>query len=361
MADANDSDDVQSGVQSPDWSGQTCAFDNTTYPPPSGAKAPIGETVPVSHPSSDSPPSPSIGEPVNSRPGEAARGDITDIDTQAAVPLVARATVSAREAAHANRSWWDANASSYYAEHGSFLGDAELVWGPEGWTESDLHLLGDVSGLDVLEVGAGAAQGSRHLAGLGARVVASDLSAGMLATAVAIDAARAGAPVAGPRPVPLVQCDGCVLPFADASFDVVFTAYGVLPFVVGGQRFFDEAARVLRPGGRLVAAEPHPIRWCFPDAPGHEGLTVTIPYWDEEAYTERDPAGRLVYAETHPTLESRVTQIVAAGLRVVELREPRWPQRNPQTWGGWSPLRGEYLPGTVIWVLERGPEPCRGQ
>lgn len=267
---------------------------------------------------------------------------------------MARAEVGSAEAVRANRGWWDANAADYYAEHGAFLGDADLVWGPEGWRESELGLLGPVAGLDVLEVGAGAAQGSRYVAGLGARVVASDLSGGMLAAARRIDTGR-------DSDVPLVQCDGCVLPFADESFDVVFTAYGVLPFVVGGQRFFDEAARVLRPGGRLVAAEPHPIRWCFPDAPGHEGLTVTIPYWDEEAYTERDPAGRLVYAETHPTLESRVTQIVAAGLRVVELREPRWPQRNPQTWGGWSPLRGEYLPGTVIWVLERGPEPCRGQ
>lgn len=304
----------------------------------------------MSHPESDNPGTLSITAPVN----PVVTGPASD---DAGVPTVARAAVGAGEVAAANRSWWDANASAYYAEHGGFLGDAELVWGPEGWTESDLHLLGDVSGLDVLEVGAGAAQGSRHLAGLGARVVASDLSGGMLATARAIDADRAGqggtAGVPTSPAVPLVQCDGCVLPFADGSFDVVFTAYGVLPFVADGRRLFEEAARVLRAGGRLVAAEPHPIRWCFPDVPGHEGLTVTTPYWDELAYTERDAAGRLVYAETHPTVESRVAEIVAAGLRLVQLREPRWPRRNPQTWGGWSPLRGEYLPGTVIWVLER--------
>lgn len=240
----------------------------------------------------------------------------------------------------------------------------EALWGegylsPGGPDEVDRVVSGlSLRGRRLLDIGCGSGGITLHLAETHGAAEATGFDVEL----PVIEAARRRADARGlSGRVRFVQAPPGPLPFADASFDVVFTAYGVLPFVVGGQRFFDEAARVLRPGGRLVAAEPHPIRWCFPDAPGHEGLTVTIPYWDEEAYTERDPAGRLVYAETHPTLESRVTQIVAAGLRVVELREPRWPQRNPQTWGGWSPLRGEYLPGTVIWVLERGPEPCRGQ
>lgn len=273
-------------------------------------------------------------------------------ETPTGLPSVGRDDVDAAAAVRVNRTWWDANAANYYEEHGDFLGDSELVWGPEGWTETELRLLGDLAGRDVLEVGAGAAQGSRFARRSGARAVASDLSAGMLATARRIDA-RAGESADRPVPVPLVQCDGCSLPLADAAFDVVFTAYGVLPFVADGDAFFAEAARVLRPGGRLVAAEPHPIRWCFPDVPGHQGLTVTTPYWDRRAYTERDAAGTLRYAETHPTIESRVAQIVAAGLRLVELHEPTWPAHNPATWGGWSPLRGEYLPGTVIWVAQR--------
>ncbi len=153
--------------------------------------------------------------------------------------------------------------------------------------------------------------------------------------------------------MPLVQCDGRLLPFAAASFDVVFTAYGVLPFITDGQRFFEEAARVLRPGGRLVAAEPHPIRWCFPDEPDHRGLTVTMPYWDRRAYTERDGDGDLGYAESHVTIESRLAQIVGSGLRLTGIREPTWPEHNAATWGGWSPLRGEYLPGTIIWLAAR--------
>ena len=68
---------------------------------------------------------------------------------------VSRRLAGAAETAAANRSWWDAEAADDYAEHGRFLGDADFVWGPEGWRESELHLLGEVAGRRVLEIGAG--------------------------------------------------------------------------------------------------------------------------------------------------------------------------------------------------------------
>ena len=58
-----------------------------------------------------------------------------------------------RTSAAANRRWWDADADAYHAEHGAFLGDADLVWCPENLREADAHLLGDVRGRLVLEVG----------------------------------------------------------------------------------------------------------------------------------------------------------------------------------------------------------------
>jgi cyclopropane fatty-acyl-phospholipid synthase-like methyltransferase len=51
------------------------------------------------------------------------------------------------------------------------------VWGPEGLREADAGLLGEVRGKQLLEIGAGAAQCSRYAARLGARVVATDISA----------------------------------------------------------------------------------------------------------------------------------------------------------------------------------------
>src|SRR5690349_18005844 len=92
------------------------------------------------------------------------------------------------ETVRANRSWWDAESGDYYAEHGAFLGDTDLTWGPEGLRESSAGLLGDLAGRRVLEIGCGGAQGSRWVAGHGAVVVATDVSAGMLERARRINA-----------------------------------------------------------------------------------------------------------------------------------------------------------------------------
>jgi len=262
----------------------------------------------------------------------------------------ARRPSTQAETARANRSWWDADAADYYEEHGSFLGDAELVWGPEGWTEAQLQVLGDprnLAGADVLEFGGGAAQGARWCALQGAHVVSSDLSAGMLARAVDIDARR-------PGPAPeLVQADATRLPFAEDSFDVVLSAYGAVPFVADSAGLMTELARVLRPGGRLAFSTTHPIRWAFPDLPDEAGLRAVVPYFDETPYVEEGSHGRAVYVEHHRTLAHRVAEIIDAGLRLVALHEPEWAPDNRETWGGWSPLRGQYLPGTVILVAEK--------
>ncbi|YAL81930.1 class I SAM-dependent methyltransferase [Dermacoccaceae bacterium W4C1] len=276
---------------------------------------------------------------------------------------VARRPVDAETSAAANRRWWDTNAQEYYDEHGAFLGDDELVWGPEGLTEDDLHILGSLTGRRILEIGAGAGQGSRFLARRGATVVASDLSGQMLARGRAIDVARARVnttPVntAAPPslPTPSVHCDGRALPFAENSFDIVFTAYGVMPFVADPATVLAEAARVLRPGGRLAFSTTHPIRWAFPDDPGPAGLRISGSYFDRDPYVEETEGGAVSYVEHHRTVGDWVALVAAAGLRLVALHEPAWPERNTQTWGGWSPLRGRQLPGTLIVVADQDPD-----
>ena len=250
------------------------------------------------------------------------------------------------ESARANRAWWDASAEGYLDEHGAFLGDARFVWGPEGVSEADLGLLGDVAGRRVLEVGAGAAQCSRWLLAAGADPVALDLSGAMLRRGRELGQASG-------LEVPLVQGDAARLPFAGGSFDLACSAYGALPFVADSAGVMREVARVLLPGGRWVFSVTHPVRWSFPDEPGPEGLVARSSYFDRTPYVEQDEHGRVTYAEHHRTLGDRVREVTAAGLRLVDLVEPEWPTDNTRTWGAWSPLRGRVLPGTAIFVCEK--------
>jgi SAM-dependent methyltransferase len=260
-------------------------------------------------------------------------------------PEATRRTAGDTESVRANRGWWDGNADEYQVEHGTFLGDDRFVWCPEGLHEEEACLLGPADGLKglaALEIGAGAAQCSRWLAARGARPVALDLSHRQLQHAQRIGG-----------DFPLIQADAGALPFADASFDLACSAYGALPFVADTAGVMREVARVLRPGARWVFSLTHPVRWAFPDEPGPEGLTVSMPYFDRTPYVEQDADGRAVYVEHHRTLGDRVREAAAAGFRIVDLVEPEWPDWNTQEWGGWSPLRGRLLPGTAIFVCVR--------
>jgi len=250
------------------------------------------------------------------------------------------------ESRRANRSWWDRDADAYQAEHGAFLGEVDFVWCPEGLREADAGLLGELPGRRVLELGCGAASSARWLATRQARVVALDLSAGMLR-----HAARA-ATSSGVR-VPLVQADALALPFAAGAFDIVCTAFGAVPFVADSAAVMREVFRALRPGGRWVFSVTHPMRWVFLDDPGEGGLVAVHSYFDRRPYVEQDTAGVPTYVEQHRTLGDRVREIVGAGFLLRDVVEPEWPEGHEQVWGQWSPLRGRLFPGTAIFVADK--------
>ncbi len=279
------------------------------------------------------PPPPTGGLPLGSDGYPAAGG-------------VARRPAGQDESARANRSWWDAAAPAYLAEHGTDLGDADFLWCPEGLREADARLLGDVAGRRVVEIGCGSAPCARWLARERADVVALDLSAGMLARAAELNRATG-------IPVPLLQADAGRLPLATASMDLACSAFGGLPFVADAQPVLAEVARVLRAGGRFVASVNHPMRWPFPDSPDPEDLQVISSYFDRRPYVETDGSGRTVYVEHHRTVGDWVRAVVGAGLVLEDLVEPEWTPGRTQTWGQWSPERGALVPGTLVLVCRR--------
>ena len=256
---------------------------------------------------------------------------------------VTRRAAGQAESARANRGWWDAAAPAYLAEHGSDLGDVDFLWCPEGLRESEAHLLGDVAGRRVVEVGCGSAPCARWLRREGADVVALDLSGGMLARAAELNR------VTG-IDVPLLQADVGALPLATGSVDLACSAFGGLPFVADVEGALAEVARVLRPGGRFVASVNHPFRWPLPDSPDPEDLRVVSSYFDRTPYVETDEDGRTVYVEHHRTVGDWVRAVVGAGLVLEDLVEPEWTPGRTEVWGQWSPERGALVPGTLILV-----------
>ena len=151
-----------------------------------------------------------------------------------------------------NRGFWDAQSAGYQQEHGATLERQPLAWGVWRIPEADLRVLGDLAGLDLLELGCGAAQWTVALRARGIAVVGFDLSEQQLCHA------RAHAQQCGVH-APLVHGDAQQLPFCDAAFDVVFCDHGAMTFA-SPEPAIAEASRVLRDEGLFAFCMSTPIR-----------------------------------------------------------------------------------------------------
>ena len=146
-----------------------------------------------------------------------------------------------------------ANVAGWTTENANYTdAQAERAWQPQDLTwgvyavpeESIGSPLGDVSGLDVVELGCGTAYFSAQLAYRGARPVGVD------PTPAQLDTARRMMEQAGIQ-FPLVEAPGERVPLPNASFDLAFSEYGASLWA-DPALWIPEAARLLRPGGRLV-------------------------------------------------------------------------------------------------------------
>ncbi len=120
----------------------------------------------------------------------------------------------------------------------------ELTWGIFGTPEGEVGVLGDVAGLDVVELGCGTAYLSAWLARQGARPVGIDVTPAQLETARALQRETG-------IEFPLVEANAEEVPLPDATFDLAVSEYGASIWC-DPYRWIPESYRLLRSGGRLV-------------------------------------------------------------------------------------------------------------
>jgi demethylmenaquinone methyltransferase/2-methoxy-6-polyprenyl-1,4-benzoquinol methylase/ArsR family transcriptional regulator len=140
-------------------------------------------------------------------------------------------------------------AAAYFAERAADWDQIRALHAPEERVEAALlSMLGDQPYRNLLDLGTGAGRMLELLAPRAARAVGVDQSAAMLALA------RSRIDEKGLRHVSLRQGDIYAPPVERDSYDLV-VIHQVLHFLDDPARALNEAARALRPGGRLAVVD----------------------------------------------------------------------------------------------------------
>lgn len=244
--------------------------------------------------------------------------------------------MESQDRVRATEAAWDRVAAKYHAE---FDHDVALLrGGGHALLAPEIEFLGDLAGCRVaIHLQCSHGLDALSLANLGvASIVGVDVSREMLALA----ARKAEAVGLAAR---WIHAEVLSLPAVlDGSADLVYTGKGALPWVSDLDRWAGGIYRLLRPGGRLVVHEGHPLNWVWdPGAPHHRLREDGRGYFDGAPRANDDFPARAVEAHTplgdtvplaweyQWTLGQVVTALSRAGLRIERLAEHAehfWPQ-----------------------------------
>jgi ubiquinone/menaquinone biosynthesis C-methylase UbiE len=253
-----------------------------------------------------------------------------------------------REDVRTNLASWEADSEEYQRRNRGQLNRWDrLGWGVWDIPEGRVRALGEVSGLDALELGCGACQFGIKVAKRGARVVGLDFSAKQLA------AATPNFEETGVR-FPLVRASAEELPFADESFDLIFCDHGATSFTDPAVTI-PGCARVLRPGGLLVFSINTPfISVCWGDDDAPPGRELRRPYFDDRRRVLQEETGPLV--EFRPTYGEWIRLFRSSGFTIEDLIELRPEPDADTTYVDYAPLEwARDYPGEHIWKVRKEP------
>jgi SAM-dependent methyltransferase len=243
-----------------------------------------------------------------------------------------------------NRAQWDEWAVQYVANAEKNWALAEPDWGIWNIPESDVGMLpDDLAGKDAIELGCGTAYVGAWMARRGARVVGVDNSAAQLETARRMQREHG-------LDFPLIHGNAEAVPYPDASFDFVVSEYGACLWA-DPAKWVPEAARLLRPGGRLVfLTNAFLLMLCMQDddtaAATDRLLRPAFGMYRLEWTSDRSVQFNLPHGEW-------IRRLRAAGFEIEELRELRPPADATSTYSFVTLDWARQWPSEEVWKARK--------
>jgi ubiquinone/menaquinone biosynthesis C-methylase UbiE len=185
-----------------------------------------------------------------------------------------------------------------------------------------LALVGEVEGEVICDLACGQGWVARELARRGAQVTGLDLAPNLLALARGYEEQE-------PLGIVYVQGDAeCAEQLRDSQFTGCVCVMALIN-IADLRAAFESIRRILKPGGWLVFAIPHPCfetphaQWTALPDPEHATARIVTGYFDERQWFSSNPDGvRSRVADHHRMLSTYLNRLCAAGFVLERALEP---------------------------------------
>ncbi|MBD79964.1 MAG: SAM-dependent methyltransferase [Crocinitomicaceae bacterium] len=216
-----------------------------------------------------------------------------------------------------NKESWNNRLESHLKS--DFYNLEGFVQGASSLNQIELDLLGDIGGLRILHLQCHFGQDTISLSRLGAETVGVDLSD------QSIQKARELAKDTGST-AQFICCDIYDLPnHLNEQFDIVYTSYGTISWLPDLDKWAGVISKFLKPGGKFVFVEFHPLVWMFDDDMNKVGYNYfnEQPIIEEEegTYADRSAEIKQKYVCWNHSLSEVFTSLMAQGLSIGQFQE----------------------------------------
>jgi 2-polyprenyl-3-methyl-5-hydroxy-6-metoxy-1,4-benzoquinol methylase len=223
-----------------------------------------------------------------------------------------------------NRACWNMRTahhvgSAFYDMEGFRAGQTSLK-------PIELALLGDVAGKSILHLQCHFGQDSLSLARMGAQVTGVDLSDAAIAQAQELTLELG-------LEARFICCDLYDLPqHVEEKFDIVFTSYGTIGWLPDLDRWAAIIALYLKPTGKFVFTEFHPVVWMYDNDFTHVAYSYfkANPILETESGTYADTEADIVTESItwNHSIAEVLTALLAQGLHLSAFQEFNYSPYN---------------------------------
>ncbi len=214
-----------------------------------------------------------------------------------------------------NRKSWDARTLVHV--HSKFYGMNEVLDGKSTLNDIELQLLGNLKGKSILHLQCHFGLDSISLARLGAQVTGVDFSQKAIEQALELNK-KTG------QNANFIFSDVYELNLAE-RFDFIFTTYGVIGWLPDMDRWAKIISKHLKPGGKLIFVEFHPIVWMFDNKFKYIAYNYSkaeeIIEDEKGTYADRNAELNLTTVTWNHSLSEVIGSLIKAGLEIKHFEE----------------------------------------